>query len=172
MQYIVRFLNWMSHGTRPDLTTVTSMLAKYQNSPHQGHLKAAKYAIRYVLQTKHLDISFDSNYKPKLQSYTHFPLDLLQNTENPLSSNPVQCLTTSSSSIAPSTSSPKGKHSQLEVQQRQNYMQQTNASKNSYIFARSTKTWPSQIHSLKTLSSLRMTTWRVYNGTRTAPHAR
>ena len=77
MRQLVGSLNWLSQGTRPDLTTITSMLAKYQNSPTQAHVNAAKYAIRYVKQTRHLGIYFDSNFQSNLQPFIHFPLDPL-----------------------------------------------------------------------------------------------
>ena len=77
MRSLVGSLNWLSQGTRPDLATIASMLAKYQNSPTSAHAEAAKYAIRYVKQTKHLGIQFDNNYQPNLQSYIKFQLDPL-----------------------------------------------------------------------------------------------
>lgn len=77
IRQLVGSLNWLSQGTRPDLATITSMLAKYQNNPTQAHVNAAKYAIRYVKQTRHLGIHFDINFKPNLQSYVHFPIDPL-----------------------------------------------------------------------------------------------
>ena len=80
MRQLVGSLNWLSQGTRPDLATITSMLAKYQNSPTRAHVEAARYAIRYVKQTRHLGIHFDSNFRPNLQSYVHFPLDPLTAT--------------------------------------------------------------------------------------------
>ena len=80
MRQLVGSLNWLSQGTRPDLATITSMLAKYQNSPSKAHLDATRYAIRYVKQTRHLGISFDSNFQSNLQSYIHFPLDPLTAT--------------------------------------------------------------------------------------------
>ena len=77
MCQLVGSLNWLSQGTRPDLATITSMLAKYQNSPTQNHVDAAKYAIRYIKQTRNLGIQFDSNFQPNIQSYVQFPLDPL-----------------------------------------------------------------------------------------------
>ena len=77
MRQLVGSLNWLSQGTRPDLSTITSMLAKYKYSPTQAHVNAAKYAIRYVKQTRHLGISFDSNFQSNLQSFINFPLDPL-----------------------------------------------------------------------------------------------
>lgn len=77
MREMVASLNWFSQGTRPDLSTITSMLARYQNDPNEGHITAAKYAIRYVTQTRHLGIIFGSGYTNKFHSYTQFPLDPL-----------------------------------------------------------------------------------------------
>ena len=77
MRQLVGSLNWLSQGMRPDLSTITSMLAKYQNSPTPAHVTAAKNAIRYIKQTRHLAISFDSNFQSNLQSFINFPLDPL-----------------------------------------------------------------------------------------------
>lgn len=74
---LVGSLNWLSQGTRLDLATITSMLAKYQNSPTLQHLKAAKYAIRYVKQTRNFGVNFDSNFQSHIQSYIQFPFDPL-----------------------------------------------------------------------------------------------
>ena len=42
MQSIVGSLTWLSMSTRPDLSTVTNLLAKYVASPSKGHITAAK----------------------------------------------------------------------------------------------------------------------------------
>lgn len=77
LRHLVGSLNWISQGSRPDLATITSMIAKYQNKPHEGHLQAAKYAIRYLKQSKDLGIVFDSQFQNKIHSFTQFPLDPL-----------------------------------------------------------------------------------------------
>ena len=48
LRSFVGSLNWLAQGTRPDLSTITAMLARYQNRPHKSHIDAAKYAIKYV----------------------------------------------------------------------------------------------------------------------------
>ena len=53
------------------------MIAQYQNNPHEGHIAAAKYAMRYLKQTKDLGIIFDSQFQNKRHSYTQFPIDPL-----------------------------------------------------------------------------------------------
>jgi len=40
-QLLVGCLNWLAHTTRPDLSTVVSLLAQHQSNPSIGHLDAA-----------------------------------------------------------------------------------------------------------------------------------
>ena len=49
---IIGSLNWLSQGSRPDISVITSILAKYQNNPSPGHLYAAEYVIKYLAGTK------------------------------------------------------------------------------------------------------------------------
>ena len=67
-------LLWLSQATRPDLSTVTNILAKYQNQPTQQVIDAAKYVIRYIKGTKNKGIVFDSESPHQLISHTHFPV--------------------------------------------------------------------------------------------------
>jgi hypothetical protein len=73
-QSLVGSLNWLSHTTRPDLSTVVSLLAQHQSNPSSGHLTAARYVIRYLANTKHLGIYFTSTKRSNLESFLHFPL--------------------------------------------------------------------------------------------------
>ena len=68
-------LVWLSQGTRPDLATITNILAKYQNNPGYGHIAAAKYVIKYIKGTKSHGIVFDSRKNISMTSFLHFPLD-------------------------------------------------------------------------------------------------
>ena len=68
-------LVWLSQGTRPDLSTITNILAKYQANPSYGHVAAAKYTIKYIKGTKSRGIVFDSRKKLSITSFVHFPLD-------------------------------------------------------------------------------------------------
>jgi len=61
------------HTTRPDLSTVVSLLAQHQSSPSSGHLDAAKYVVKYLANTKNLGIYFTSRKHPVLESFFHFP---------------------------------------------------------------------------------------------------
>jgi hypothetical protein len=67
-------LNWLAHTTRPDLSTVVSLLAQHQSLPSPGHLAAAHYAARYIATTRNLGIYFTSLRSPILESFLHFPL--------------------------------------------------------------------------------------------------
>ena len=71
---IVGSLLWLSRATRPDLATITNILASYQNSITDRHLTSARYAIRYLKSTKSKGIVFDSQARDKLTSYLHFPI--------------------------------------------------------------------------------------------------
>ena len=42
LRQLVGSLNWLSIGTRPDITTITQFLLQYQSNPSPGHLQAAK----------------------------------------------------------------------------------------------------------------------------------
>ena len=64
---------WLSQGTSPDISTITSMIAQYQNRPNKGHVDAARYAIRYIKQTADLGIVFNSANKQTIMSHTHYP---------------------------------------------------------------------------------------------------
>ena len=67
-------LLWLANGTRPDLSTIVSMLAQYQSNPSYGHIRAAKHAIRYVLGTKDLGITFSSKENKNMQAFMNFPV--------------------------------------------------------------------------------------------------
>jgi hypothetical protein len=73
-QSIVGSLNWLAHTTRPDLSTVVSLLAQHQSLPSPGHLNAAHYVARYLATTRNLGIYFTSLRSPISESFLHFPL--------------------------------------------------------------------------------------------------
>jgi len=73
-QSLVGSLNWLAHTTRPDLSTVVSLLAQHQSCPSPGHLEAAMYVARYLACTKSLGIYFTSAKESILASFLHFPI--------------------------------------------------------------------------------------------------
>jgi hypothetical protein len=73
-QSLVGSLNWLAHTTRPDLSTVVSLLAQHQSNPLSGHLEAAKYVVKYLANTKTLGIYFTSQERSILESFLHFPV--------------------------------------------------------------------------------------------------
>jgi hypothetical protein len=74
LRSMVGLLLWLAGGTRPDLTTIVSMLAQYQANPSYGHIRAAKHVIRYVKGTKNHGIKFSSKENTNLQAFMNFPL--------------------------------------------------------------------------------------------------
>ena len=60
LQEYVGSLNWLSTQTRPDLSTITNIIAQYNSNCSPGHIDAAKYVIRYLIGTKDLGIKFSS----------------------------------------------------------------------------------------------------------------
>ena len=73
-QSLVGSLQWLSSCSRPDISVITSILAKYQSDPSPGHFDSAKYVLRYLLGTRTLGISFRSDIDPILSTFVHFPL--------------------------------------------------------------------------------------------------
>jgi hypothetical protein len=73
-QSLVGSLNWLAHTTRPDLSTVVSLLAQHQSNPSPGHFESARYVVRYLANTKTLGIYFTSTKRSTMESFLHFPL--------------------------------------------------------------------------------------------------
>jgi len=72
---LVGSLLWISQATRPDLSTITNMLAKHQNHhPNDKHIASAKYTIKYLKTTRSRGITFNSQAEDKLTSFLHFPI--------------------------------------------------------------------------------------------------
>ena len=74
-QFLIGSLNWLAISTRPDISTITNLLAKYMSDPSQGHIYAARNVIRYLKGTRHHGISFSTQQNLSLQSYIKFPID-------------------------------------------------------------------------------------------------
>ena len=74
LQSMVGCLTWLSTSTRPDVATITNMLAKYTTKASQGHINAAKRVIKYLRGTRTLGISFHSKDTSHLQSFVKFPI--------------------------------------------------------------------------------------------------
>jgi len=73
-QSLVGSLNWLAHTTRPDISTVVSLLAQHQSNPSPGHSDAALHAVTYLSHTKTLGIHFSSSRGVALESFIHFPV--------------------------------------------------------------------------------------------------
>ena len=75
LQELVGSLNWLSTQTRPDIATITNILAQYNTECSPGHIEAAKYAIQYLKGTPNLGIKFSSRNQDNIESFVQFPLD-------------------------------------------------------------------------------------------------
>ena len=75
LQELVGSLNWISTQTRPDLSTITNILAQYNHKCSTGHIDACKYAIRYLKGTALKGIKFSSRQNHAIESFVQFPLD-------------------------------------------------------------------------------------------------
>ena len=71
---LVGSLLWLSQATRPDLAAITSILAKHQTHPTHTHIKAAQYAIKYLISNKSFGITFTNKPQPELESFIQFPI--------------------------------------------------------------------------------------------------
>ena len=75
MQTYLGCLNWLSISTRPDIATITNLLAKHTANPSIGHLNHVKHVIRYLKGTKSKGIQFTTSPNSTLESFVKFPLD-------------------------------------------------------------------------------------------------
>ena len=74
MQQLIGCLNWLSVSTRPDIATITNLLAKYTANPSKGHIEAARRVIKYLKGTKTHGILFSQTNNSNISSFLKFPL--------------------------------------------------------------------------------------------------
>jgi hypothetical protein len=74
MQKLLGCLTWLSISTRPDIATITNLLAQYTTKATDSHINHVKRVIKYLKSTKTLGISFHSNNNASLKSYIKFPI--------------------------------------------------------------------------------------------------
>ena len=74
LQSLVGSFTWLSMSTRPDIATITNILAKYVRSPSKGHIEAAKRILRYLKGTAKKGITFCSTQPSNLAGFVKFPI--------------------------------------------------------------------------------------------------
>ena len=74
MQWIVGSLTWLSMSTRPDISTITNLLAKHVCNPSLGHIAAAKRVLRYLKGTSNKGITFSSSTQSHVEAFIKSPL--------------------------------------------------------------------------------------------------
>jgi hypothetical protein len=75
MQTLIGSLNWLSISTRPDIATITNLLAKYTSKPTSKHIQSVKRVIKYLKGTKSKGIMFSSTPNTQLSAFVKFPID-------------------------------------------------------------------------------------------------
>jgi len=48
LQKYVGSLNWLITQTRPDITTITNIIAQHTSNPSHGHIEAVRYVLKYL----------------------------------------------------------------------------------------------------------------------------
>ena len=74
LQSLVGCLNWLAISTRPDISTITNLLAKHCMKASKGHITAAKRVLRYLKGTKNFGIKFSSDSTEPINAFVKFPL--------------------------------------------------------------------------------------------------
>ena len=74
LQFLVGSLTWLSTSTRPDIATITNMLARYNHKASGGHINHAKYVVKYLKGTASKGITFSTHNTQKLSAYVKFPI--------------------------------------------------------------------------------------------------
>ena len=62
-------------ATRPDIATITNLLAHHLHAATPSHVKAAKHVLRYLIGTIDLGIKFSPLADPTANAFVKFPLD-------------------------------------------------------------------------------------------------
>ena len=69
-QQIVGSLQYAAGGTRPDIAYVVSTIAKFSHQPMELHMTAAKRVLRYLKQTKDLNLTYIKNTPEAIIGYS------------------------------------------------------------------------------------------------------
>lgn len=80
LRSIVGSFNWIVMATRPDIATITNILARHLHTAVLGHVTAAKYVLRYLIGTIDLGIEFSPLPYPIADALFKFPLDTHKTT--------------------------------------------------------------------------------------------
>ena len=75
-KYPVGSLNWLGVSTRPDIVTITNLLAHYMHSATSSHVTDTKYVLHYLKGTSQMEIRFSSRESSKASAFVQFFLSL------------------------------------------------------------------------------------------------
>jgi len=82
MQSWLGMLNWLQQCTRPDISTIFSLLASHMHCPSPGHIEAFRYVGRYLLSTLDLGLVFSTQAQASSESYIYFPLPITSSSSD------------------------------------------------------------------------------------------
>jgi len=84
-QTIIGSLNWLATFTRPDLSTITNILANYSShASNKGHVAHMKHALRSLKGTRTLGISSIARTTMCSKASLNFPSILLESLVYPM----------------------------------------------------------------------------------------
>ena len=72
-QQIIGDLNWLSISTRPDITTIVSLLSAHSHKPAQAHFDSALHVVRYLASTPSHGLYYTSDNTEPFHAFVHFP---------------------------------------------------------------------------------------------------
>ena len=72
-QQIIGDLNWLSISTRPDITTIVSLLSAHSHCPSPAHLDSAMHVVKYLASTLSIGLYYTSDHSEPFHAFVHFP---------------------------------------------------------------------------------------------------
>lgn len=75
LSFIVGSFNWIAMAARPDITTITNILAHHLHTAIPGHVATAKHVLRYLIGTFDLCNKISPLHDSTADIFVKFPLD-------------------------------------------------------------------------------------------------
>ena len=70
-------VNWLSISTRPDIVTITNLLAKHITTQSKGHIEAVKRVLCYLKGTQYYGKEFYSDTNNTLEDFVKSPINVI-----------------------------------------------------------------------------------------------
>lgn len=72
-QQIIGDLNWLSISTRPDITTIISLLSAHSHLPSPAHFDSALHVVKYLALNPFHVLFYSSGNTEPMHAFVHFP---------------------------------------------------------------------------------------------------